>query len=120
MSAKRDWGVAVVVSETTLAVADEVAGENHKVTDVDVEAAREASDRVPDADRTISDTVAVPRVAAAVGVVRSSSATKRTALVSATRTPQVPSVALQCHLAPHALPKLAVSASRTHLTLRPL
>jgi hypothetical protein len=49
-------GVAVGASKTTLAVADEVAWENHQVTDVDVDAKRvvvdaaKARDRVHDAD----------------------------------------------------------------------
>jgi hypothetical protein len=110
-------GVAVRVMEATLAVADEVAGENRQVTaDADAEAERDADDDVAvDAERDAESdhaAVAVAPVAAAVGVVSVSRATKRTAPLplSATRTPHARSVALQCHFAPYALLQVAVSA----------
>jgi hypothetical protein len=61
-----------------------VAFEDRQVTDVDVDAKRvvvvagKALDRVHDADSTTGDAVAVAPVAAAVGVVSVSRATKRT------------------------------------------
>jgi hypothetical protein len=82
-------------NETTLAVADEVTRENLQVT----ETKRDADDDVVvDAERNAQsdpDAVAVPPVAAAVGVVSVSRATKRTAPLplSATRMPHVRSVA---------------------------